>query len=97
MLKGLSDIRAFFHTDAVPLYFISPTPFNLLGIDRWVRNFYYLNYFDSFEGTHSRVFVPRRRDRLDFDSMGDVCNHLLSIPRHLNSSRAEAPAARPAS
>jgi biotin carboxylase len=77
VLNGLSDIRAFFHTNAVPLYFISPTPFNLLGIDRWVRNFFYLTYFDSFEGTHSRVFVPRRRDRIDFDSMGDVCNHLL--------------------
>ena len=76
-LNGLSDIRAFFHTNAVPLYFISPTPFNLLGIDRWVRNFFYLNYFDSFEGAHPRVFLPRRRDRIDFGSMGDVCNHLL--------------------
>ena len=37
----------------MPLYFISPTPFNLLGIDRWIRNFVYLTYFDSFEGTHS--------------------------------------------
>ena len=46
-LNGLSDIRAFFHNNTVPLYFISPTPFNLLGIDRWVRNFFYLNYFDS--------------------------------------------------
>ena len=42
MLNGISDVRAFFHTNAVPLYFISPTPFNLLGIDRWVRNFFYL-------------------------------------------------------
>jgi len=82
-LKGLSDIRAFFHTNAVPLYFISPTPFNLLGIDRWVRNFFYLNYFDSFEGVHPRVFVPRRRDRIDFGSMGDVCNHLLCDPETL--------------
>jgi hypothetical protein len=24
----------FFHTNAVPLYFISPTPFNLRGLDR---------------------------------------------------------------
>ena len=96
-LNGLSDVRAFFHTNSVPLYFISPTPFNLLGIDRWVRNFFYLTYFDSFEGIHSRVFVPRRRDRLDFDSMGDVCNHLLPIPRHSSSSRAEGPVARPAS
>ncbi|WP_370328636.1 biotin carboxylase [Candidatus Mycobacterium methanotrophicum] len=76
-LNGLSDVRAFFHTNAVPLYFISPTPFNLLGIDGWVRNFSYLTYYDSFEGAHPRVFVPRRRDRIDFDSMGDVCKHLL--------------------
>ena len=82
-LSGLSDLRAFFHTNATPLYFISPTPFNLLGIDRWVRNFYYLNYFDSFEGEHPRVFVPRRRDRIDFGSMGDVCNHLLADPETL--------------
>ena len=96
-LNGLSDVRAFFHTNAVPLYFISPTPFNLLGIDRWVRNFFYLTYFDSFEGAHPRVFVPRRRDRIDFGSMGDVCNHLLRDPRHSSSSRNEGPVARPAS
>ncbi len=82
-LKSLSDIRAFFHTNTLPLYFISPTPFNLLGIDRWVRNFFYLNYFDSFEGAHPRVFVPRRRDRRDFGSMGDVCKHLLGDPETL--------------
>ncbi len=82
-LNGLSDVRAFFHTNSVPLYFISPTPFNLMGIDRWVRNFNYLNYFDSFEGLHPRVFVPRRRDRIDFGSMGDVCNHILSDPETL--------------
>ena len=91
MLNGISDVRAFFHTNAVPLYFISPTPFNLLGIDRWVRNFFYLTYFDSFEGIHSRVFVPRRRDRLDFDSMGDVCNHLLADPETLEFIAGRGP------
>ena len=91
VLNGISDVRAFFHTNAVPLYFISPTPFNLLGIDRWVRNFFYLTYFDSFEGVHSRVFVPRRRDRRDFDSMGDVCNHLLSDPETLEFIAGRGP------
>jgi biotin carboxylase len=91
VLNGLSDVRAFFHNNTVPLYFISPTPFNLLGIDRWVRNFFYLTYFDSFEGVHSRVFVPRRRDRLDFDSMGDVCNHLLSDPETLEFIAGRGP------
>ncbi|MGD9619348.1 MAG: biotin carboxylase [Mycolicibacterium sp.] len=82
-LNCLSDARAFFHTNTTPLYFISPTPFNLLGNDNWVRNFFYLNYFDSFEGAHPRVFVPRRRDKREFGSMGDVCNHLLCDPETL--------------
>jgi biotin carboxylase len=90
-LNGISDVRAFFHTNKVPLYFISPTPFNLLGIDRWVQNFFYLNYFDSFEGVHSRVFVPRRRDRIDFDCMGDVCNHLLGDPETLEFIERRGP------
>ena len=50
-LRGISEIRAFFRTNQTPIYFISPTAFNLLGIDRWLRNFFYINYFDSFEGT----------------------------------------------
>jgi hypothetical protein len=29
------------------------------------------------------VFVPRRRDQMDFDCMGDVCNHLLRDPQTL--------------
>ena len=90
-LNGLSDIRAFFHTNKVPLYFISPTPFNLLGVDRWIRNFFYLTYFDSFEGTHSRVFVPRRRDRRDFDSMDEVCSHLLADPETLDFIGGKGP------
>jgi biotin carboxylase len=91
VLNGLSDVRAFFHTNAVPLYFISPTPFNLLGIDGWVRNFQYLTYFDSFEGLHPRVFVPRRRDRIEFESMGDVCNHLLRDPETLEFIANQGP------
>jgi len=83
VLNGISDVRAFFRTNAVPLYFISPTPFNLLGIYRWVRNFFYLTYFDSFESTHPRVFLPERRERRDFGSMKDVCNHLLHDPETL--------------
>jgi hypothetical protein len=60
-LRGISEIRAFFRTNETPVDFLSPTAFNLLGIDRWLRNFFYVNYFDSFEGSHPRVFVPRER------------------------------------
>jgi biotin carboxylase len=76
-LRGISEIRAFFRTNQTPVYFVSPTAFNLLGIDRWLRNFFYVNYFDSFEGSHPRVFVPKERPYREFESMEDICNYLL--------------------
>ena len=77
-LRGISEARAFFRTNDRPIYFVSPTPFNLLGIDRWVRHFGYLTWFDSFDGQHPRVFVPKERPYREFESMEDVNNHLLS-------------------
>ena len=79
-LRGISEIRGFFRTNPTPVYFISPTAFNLLGIDRWVANFFFVNYFDSFEGSHPRVFVPREEPHDDFGSIEDVCNYLLAHP-----------------
>ena len=38
-LRGIPEIRQFFRTNEVPVYFVSATAFNLLGIDRWVRSF----------------------------------------------------------
>ena len=97
MLRGISEIRAFFRTNETPIYFISPTAFNLLGIDRWLRNFFYVNYFDSFEGNHPRVFVPKERPYREFESMEDVCNYLLEHKEVLDRINAAAGAARPCS
>ncbi len=76
-LEGISQIRGYFRTNDQPIYFVSPTAFNLLGIDRWVGSFYYVNWLDSFDGTHPRAFVPSDRPDHDFKSMEDVCNALL--------------------
>ena len=77
-LRGISDLREFFRTNTEPIYFLSPTAFNLLGIDRWVRNFHYVCYYDSFEGSHPSVFVPADRQAPEFESIEDICNFLLS-------------------
>src|ERR1700743_156072 len=77
-LDGISALRGFFRTTQTPIYFISPVAFNLLGIDRWVRRFEYVNYFDSFDGGHPRVFVPQRSPHAQFSSIEDVCNYLLT-------------------
>ena len=77
-LRGIPEIRRFFRTQTTPVYFVSATAFNLLGMDRWVRALRYVNYYDSFDGHHPRVFVPRDRPERAFDSIEEICNHLLA-------------------
>ncbi len=77
LLRGVSDIRRFFHRNDEPVYFISATPFNLLGLDEWVRNFHFINYLDCFDGQHPHVFVPSERPHRPFTCMEDINNYLL--------------------
>ena len=91
-LRGVSDLRNFFRTSQVPIYFVSPTPFNLLGLDRWVRSFQYVCYYDSFDGSHPNVFVPSDRRAPEFESIEDICNYLLRHPEVTAMMRAEGQA-----
>jgi len=79
-LIGISDIRRYFHRNEEPIYFISATPFNLLGIDEWVRNFHFINYIDCFDGKHPSVFVPSPTSHPVFESIEQINNHLLRHP-----------------
>ena len=87
--RGVSDLRNFFRTNERPIYFVSPTAFNLLGLDRWVRSFRYVCYYDSFDGGHPNVFVPADRRAPEFESIEDICNYLLRHPEVASMMRAE--------
>src|ERR1700729_1313380 len=76
-LHGIPEIRTFFRTNTQPIYFVGPTAFNLLGIDRWVRNFQYIAYYDSWDGQHPRVFTPENRPYVEFESSEQINNYLL--------------------
>ena len=76
-LNGLAEIYTFFRKNTTPIYFVSPSCYNLLGLDQWVSGFEYINYFDSFDGYHPRVFIPSISGPPEFRSMEDVCNYLL--------------------
>ena len=76
-LKGISEIRTFFRTNEQPIFFIGPTAFNLLGIDRWVRGFEYIVYHDSWDGAHPRIFAPSNRPYVEFQSSEEIVNYLL--------------------
>ncbi len=90
-LRGVSAIRAYFRRNTTPIYFVSPTPFNLLGVDRWISNFHYVNYYDSFDGTHPHVFLPRERGVDDFGSMEAMNNFLLGHPEFAEFAAEQGP------
>ena len=79
-LNGIAEIRTFFRTNEQPIYFVGPTAFNLLGIDRWVRNFQYVAYYDSWDGAHPRVFTPKNKPYVEFESSEHINNYLLRDP-----------------
>lgn len=79
-LRGVSDIRRFFHRNTEPVYFVSATPFNLLGMDEWVRNFTFINAIDCFDGQHPNVFVPEEIEHEPWESIEDINNYLLAHP-----------------
>lgn len=77
-LRGISDIRRFFYRNSTPIYFISATNINLLGMDEWIRRFTFINFIDSFDGSHPNVFVPPLTAHDPFTSIEDINNYLLS-------------------
>ena len=77
VLKNISEIRRFFHRNDDPVYFISATNFNLLGLDEWCKNFKYICYIDCFDGKHPNVFCPSEQPHAEFQSIEDINNYLL--------------------
>jgi hypothetical protein len=79
-LREISDIRRFFHRNEIPIYFISATNFNLLGMDEWVRNFKHISYIDCYDGRHPNVFVPGAMPHAEFGSIEEINNYMLAHP-----------------
>lgn len=77
VLKNISEIRRHFHRNEDPIYFISATNFNLLGIDEWCKNFKYICYIDCYDGQHPNVFCPSEQPHAEFQSIEDINNYLL--------------------
>ena len=93
-LNSISDIRAFFHGYDMPTYFVSATPFNLLGAEEWVRDFTFINYIDCFDGKHPSVFVPTRKDPPAFESIEQINNYLLKHEEVERLVKRKAPRGR---
>lgn len=90
-LLGIEDIKKFFQLNETPIYFISATNFNLLGMDEWVNNFTYISHIDCFDGQHPNLFSPKTEVPHDeFTSIEDINNYLLEHPEVVNFIRSRA-------
>jgi len=92
-LRNIAEIRSFFRTNDEPIYFVGPTGFNLLGLDRWVRHFNYITYYDAWDGAHPRMITPRFGREAEFTSSEDIVNFLLRHPEV--QARLKADGGRP--
>lgn len=57
---GAGELRRRLRSNDVPVWFVAPSPFGLLGIDRWIRRFTFVSAHDPFDGAHPNVVVPAR-------------------------------------
>jgi biotin carboxylase len=89
-LHSIQEIRDFFKNNNTPIYFISATCFNLLGIEQWVNNFKFIVYIDSFKGENPTIFSPKNIiPHNDFNGIEDINNYLLQHPEviaHINQN-----------
>ncbi len=79
-IRNIAELRLLMHRNERPIYFISASPFNLLGIDDWVGSFKFISYIDPFDGRHPNVFVPSKIAGFEPKSIEDINNHLLQHP-----------------
>ena len=91
VLRSLSDVYRYFRQNTKPIYFVSPTPYNLLGIDEWVSGFEYVTYFDSFDGAHARSFSPTHAGPRDFETFESVNSYLLGNKEVIDHVKANGP------
>ncbi|TAW51931.1 biotin carboxylase [Rhizobium leguminosarum] len=94
-IRTIADLRDFMRHNKRPIYFVSVSPFNLMGMDEWVANFKYICYVDPFDGRHPNVFAPSKIPDFKPKSIEDITNHLLQHPEVIDyiTRRGGRPAA----
>ena len=76
-LQGIEQIRQYFTENTIPMYFVSATNFNLLGIDEWIKHFRYINYIDCFDTHHPNLIQPKLTSPIVLESIEEMNNYLL--------------------
>ena len=77
VLRSLSDIYQYFRENTSPVYFISPTAYNLLGIDEWIGSLPVHHLLRQLPRRSLALFSPTHSGPRDFESFESVNSYLL--------------------
>ncbi len=90
ILATLSDIKRHFAENEVPVYFLSASNFNMLGMHDWVRNWLNINLLDCFDGGHPQVLCVADNHQQVFQGIEDINRYLLNssmVRSHLEQAK----------
>lgn len=77
-LASIADIKRHFAENNVPVYFISASNFNMIGMHNWVRNWLNINLIDCFDGKHPQVMLVADDHAQVFQGIEDINSYLLN-------------------
>lgn len=91
-LRTLAEIKSYLAESPQPIFYLSRSATNLLGVDRAVTGFRYITLSDSWDGANPRCFSPSNVPKLEPRGNVNVVNWLLRNEQVQEHIRANTPA-----
>lgn len=91
-LRTLAEIKSYLAESPQPIFYLSRSATNLLGVDRAVTGFRYITLSDSWDGANPRCFSPSDVPKLEPRGNVNVVNWLLRNAQVQEHIRANTPA-----
>ncbi|MBN9613259.1 MAG: biotin carboxylase, partial [Actinobacteria bacterium] len=76
-LTTLEEIRTHLRDSPQPVFYLSRSATNLVGVDRWVGGLHYVTLSDSWDGSHPRAFTPSNIPSIEPRGNINIANWLL--------------------
>ncbi len=71
-IQTIDTLKQVWKSDQTPLFFISPTSFNLMDLDRWIGGMRYVAWIDTFDGQHPKAILGMQTSSPQFEHLEDI-------------------------
>ena len=78
IIRSIEEAKTYLKQNPIPIYFVSPTNFNLIGIEKWVSQFKSISLIDCYDQENPSVFSPKISGSPVFQSSEDINEYLLT-------------------